>query len=223
MRRGSVRCGCKSCLLGRSRRARPCAWTPTAPSSAPSAPHRRARPSPAYRARGRESRRTYGARRSRTCSRCTRKTRRCQLPTRTPDAGEAHVPVEAREVAAPCELRIHVELRHEATLIEPLAGGAAERRDAEPVLRPPQRLHAPPTSRSGLTELYRPNGCSSVLEGTPRVLVRCSKAKATVGAWDRVGGGRTVSHSFKFKVLQHGQLPQVAGGDALDELVAASS
>ena len=93
-------------------------------------------------------------------------------------------------------LRIHVELRHEATLIEPLAGGAAERRDAEPVLRPPQRLHAPPTSRSGLTELYRPNGCSSVLEGTPRVLVRCSKAKATVGAWDRVGGERTVSHSF---------------------------
>ena len=61
--------------------------------------------------------------------------------------------------------------------------------------RPSDCTH-PQRPRSGLTELYRPNGCSSVLEGTPRVLVRCSKAKATVGAWDRVGGGRTVSHSF---------------------------
>ena len=98
-----------------------------------------------------------------------------QLPTRTPDAGEAHVPVEAREVAAQRVLHNNLELRHEAVLGEPLAGGAAERRDAAPVFRPPQRLHPPPRPAQARPSFTGPTGApaySRVLHGYSCVAAR---------------------------------------------------
>ena len=81
--------------------------------------------------------------------------------------------------------------------------------------RPSDCTH-PQRPRSGLTELYRPNGCSSVLHGysTGTLAVQQSKGNG------RGMGSRWGRAHREPQLLQHGQLLQVAGGDALDELVA---